>query len=98
MAAAVHSTFMGGDLRTTHVKTDVRNGRKLMIIKDSYGNALPGYLFGSFEDIYVVDFRYFTKNIVNYVNDNQITDILFANNLQHAYAKSTARGISVHGQ
>lgn len=57
-----------------------------MIIKDSYGNALPGYLFGSFEDIYVVDFRYFTKNIVNYVNDNQITDILFANNLQHAYA------------
>ena len=64
-----------------------------MIIKDSYGNALPGYLFGSFEDIYVVDFRYFTKNIVQYVKDNQITDILFANNLQHAYARSTARGL-----
>ena len=93
-SSSAYCTFMGGDLRTTHVKTALHNGRRLMIIKDSYGNALPGYLFGSFEDIYVVDFRYFTKNIVQYVRDHQITDILFANNLQHAYAKSTARGIT----
>lgn len=92
-SSSAYCTFMGGDLRTTHVQTHVQNGRRLMIIKDSYGNALPGYLMGSFEDIYVVDFRYFTKNIVQYVKDNGITDILFANNLQHAYAKSTARGI-----
>lgn len=92
-SSSAYCTFMGGDLRTTHVKTHVQNGRRLMIIKDSYGNALPAYLMGSFEDIYVVDFRYFTKNIVRYVEDNGITDILFANNLQHAYAKSTARGI-----
>lgn len=92
-SSSAYCTFMGGDLRTTHVKTSVQNGRRLMIVKDSYGNALPGYLFGSFEDIFVVDFRYFTKNIVQYVNDNHITDILFANNLQHAYNKSTAKGL-----
>ena len=85
-----YCTFMGGDSRTTHVETDVNNGRKLMIIKDSYGNALPGYLFSSFEDIYVVDFRYFTKNIIDYISENEITDLLFVNNIQHAYAKSTA--------
>lgn len=86
-----YSTFMGGDLRTTHVHTHVGNGRRLLIIKDSYGNALPGYLFSSFEDIYVIDFRYFTKNVVSYAKEKGITDLLFANNLQHAYAKSTAR-------
>ncbi|WP_300725109.1 DHHW family protein [uncultured Bacteroides sp.] len=88
---AAYCTFMGGDVRTTHVKTMADNGRKLMIIKDSFGNALPGYLFYSFEDIFVVDFRYFTKNIVDYIHENGITDILFANNILHAYMLSTAR-------
>jgi len=60
-----------------------------MILKDSYCNALPGYLFGSFEEIHVVDCRYFTKNIIRYVDDNAITDILFANNLIHASMEKT---------
>ena len=33
----------------------------------------------------MVDTRYFTKNMVDYVNDNNITDILFANNIFNAY-------------
>ena len=52
--------------------------RKLMIVKDSYGNAIPGYLFGSFEDIYVVDMRYFDSNLVNYIKSEGVTDLLFA--------------------
>ena len=60
-----------------------------MILKDSYGNALPGYLFSSFEEIFVVDCRYFTENIRKFVTGHQITDILFANNLIHASSKKT---------
>ena len=71
-------TFMGGDEQVVKVKTDVKNGRKLMIVKDSYGNALPGYLFGSFEEIYVVDMRYFNNNLVQYIKDEGVTDLLFA--------------------
>lgn len=92
-SSSVYCTFMGGDTRTTHVKAMGTNHRRLMIVKDSYGNALPGYLFYSFEDIYVVDFRYFQKNIIQYVRDNGITDILFANNMQHAYNRNTSAGI-----
>ena len=33
----------------------------------------------------MVDTRYFTKNMVEYVHDNNITDILFANNIFNAY-------------
>ena len=32
--------FMGGDEKITHVKTDCNNARTLVIVKDSYGNAL----------------------------------------------------------
>lgn len=70
-------TFMGGDEQVVKVETNVRNGRKLMIVKDSYGNAVPGYLFGSFESIYVVDMRYFNKNLVNYIKQEGVTDLVF---------------------
>ena len=70
-------TFMGGDEQIVKVTTNVKNGRKLMIVKDSYGNAVPGYLFGSFEEIYVVDMRYCDVNLVNLVKDNGVTDLAF---------------------
>jgi hypothetical protein len=72
--------FMGTDQAVTHVKTDVGNGRKLAIIKDSYGNALAPCLTGSFEEIYVIDMRYFDVNAVSTIKDWGITDLLFAMN------------------
>lgn len=90
-SAAAYSTFMGGDLNTTSVTTDTENGRKLLILKDSYGNALPAFLFGSFQEIHVVDCRYFTQNIISFVIEHGITDIVFANNLIHASSPVTSK-------
>lgn len=72
--------FIGTDSVVTHVHTDVGNGRKLAIVKDSYGNALVPCLTGSFEDIYVVDMRYFEVNAVSQFKQWGITDLLFAMN------------------
>ena len=83
-SSMAYSTFMGGDLKLTQVRTSVSNSRRLLILKDSYGNALPGYLFYSFEEIHVVDGRYFTRNMKDYVAEHGITDILFANNIFQA--------------
>jgi len=75
-----YCTFMGGDAMIVKVQTSTRNGRRLLVIKDSFGNALPGYMFYSFEQVHVTDFRYFKKNMVKYVKENGITDILMAHN------------------
>lgn len=80
-SGAAYSTFMGGDAKITQVKTSTANGRNLLVIKDSFGNAVPGYLFHSFEEVHVIDFRYFTYNMEEYVNSHGITDILFANGI-----------------
>ena len=88
-SGAAYCTFMGSDTRITRVKTSTHNGRRVLILKDSFGNALPGYLFYSFEEVHVIDSRYFTKNMVEYVKENQITDILFANNIFKAYSSGT---------
>lgn len=70
--------FMGGDSYTVKVNTDVKNGRKLLLIKDSYGNAEVPFYTGSFEEIYVIDMRYFERNLVNFIEDLGITDVLFS--------------------
>lgn len=85
-----YSTFMGGDQKLTHINTGTKNGRRLIVIKDSYGNAVPSNLFYSFEDIYVVDFRYFTHNIKKFVADNKVTDILFCTNVFNAYGSNAS--------
>lgn len=87
--AGCYVVFMGGDAKITQVRTSTKNGRRLLIFKDSYGNAIPGYLFFSFEEIHVVDCRFFKRNIKKYVKENKITDILFANNIMRAVLATT---------
>ena len=86
-----YCTFMGGDAKVVKVSTDTGNGRKLAIFKDSFGNALPPFLMGSFEEIYVIDMRYFTHNVIDFLTENGVTDVLFANNAFHAATASTVR-------
>ena len=86
-----YSTFMGGDKRITQVRTEVETKRRLLVVKDSFGNALPGYLFGSFQEVHVVDFRYFPYAICDYISTHGITDLLFANNLAHACSGGATR-------
>lgn len=78
--SSAYLTFMGGDEKITHVTTDVKNGRNLVIIKDSYGNALVPFLTSSFENIYVIDMRHFELNAIDYIKDVNATDVLFAMN------------------
>lgn len=85
-SGAAYCTFMGGDTKITQVRTSTHNGRRVLILKDSFGNALPGYLFYSFEEVHVIDSRYFTKNMKEYIRQNKITDVLFANNIFKAYS------------
>ncbi len=92
--SGAYSTFMGGDMKLTKVQTGTNNGRRLLIIKDSYGNAVPGYMFYSFEEVHVIDFRYFTKNLKQYVADNGITDIATVFNVFNAYSGAAAGKIT----
>lgn len=69
--------FLGGDDSSVKIKTGVNNGRKLLVVKDSYGNAEIPFFTSSFEEIYVVDMRYFECNLVNFIDKMDITDVLF---------------------
>ena len=68
----------GSDERIVHVNTECKNGRTLVIFKDSYGNALLPMLTSSFENIYLCDIRYFELNAVDFIKEVGATDLLFA--------------------
>ncbi len=70
----------GRDDVVRHIRTETKNGRKLMVIKDSYGNALIPNLTGSFEEIWVADMRYFQGSVSELIKENGVTDLLFAMN------------------
>ena len=72
-----YSTFMGGDSKIVRIKTDAGTGRKLVVFKDSYGNAEIPFYFGSFDEIWVCDMRYFDLNAVDFVKFTGATDLLF---------------------
>lgn len=93
-SGAAYCTFMGGDQSLVHVKTGVDSNRKLLVIKDSFGNAFPGYMFYSFSDVHVVDFRYFNRNIKKYIEDNGITDIAFVFNIFNVCNSGTFKRVN----
>ena len=83
-----YCSFMGSDCRITQVKTSTDNGRRVLIIKESFGNVIPGYLFYTFEQIHVVDFRFFNKNLKRYIEENGITDVVISTNISFASSAS----------
>ena len=92
--ANAYSTSLGGDEWVVKIKTNVKNGRKLLMIKDSYGNSIAPFLSSSFEEIYVVDYRYFELNIIDFIKQQEITDLMFGTGLWGAITTSKIDAIN----
>jgi hypothetical protein len=73
--------FLGSDFPLMKIVSDFKNGRKILQIKDSYGNAFAPFLSAHFEEVYIVDYRYFEGNIKELVKKYGITDIIFSHNI-----------------
>ncbi len=72
-----YSKFINGDSYTTHITTNVGTGRKLLLFKDSYGNALAPFLISSFDEVIIADYRYFKLNAKSFIDTMGITDVCF---------------------
>lgn len=74
---ASYMTFMGGDNQIVKIRTAANNGRKLLVLKDSYANAGMPFLLSSFDEIWIADTRYCELNVVDLVQQKGITDVVF---------------------
>lgn len=76
--------FLGGDQGFLRFVTDNKNGKKLMIFKDSYGNAFAPYMIDYYEEVIVIDIRYATDSVEWMITNYGITDVIIINNIQAA--------------
>jgi hypothetical protein len=75
-----YGVFIGGDHPLMKIVSSVGGGRKILVIKDSYGNAFVPYLAAHYQEIYVVDYRYFEGNLRSFVQEHGIGEVLVAHN------------------
>lgn len=76
--------FLSGDFPLIHIKTSNTTGRKLLVFKESYGNAFVPYMIDYYDEIVVVDIRQKTPTTSKLIADYGITDVLVINNVQAA--------------
>lgn len=74
-----YRVFLSGDRPLGIIKTEVANGKRILVIKDSYGNAMVPFLLPHYEEIYVIDPRQYEKNIFSLIQKNEIQEVLFLN-------------------
>ncbi len=72
-----YAFFLDGNHGLTVVHGPDKNGRHLAIFKDSYAHSLAPFLANHFETIHLIDLRYFQGDVLEYLHNNQLQDVLF---------------------
>lgn len=80
-----YSVFLQGDLPIVKIETQHKNGRKIAIVKESYGNAFAPFLTNNYEKVVVVDQRYYTGDFIAMLKNEGINELLFINNIFAAH-------------
>lgn len=75
-----YSVYMGGNNALVQVKTNNKNERRLLVIKDSYAHSFVPLAVNHYEETFMIDFRYFNAGIEEFVEENKITDVLILYN------------------
>lgn len=73
-----YMTFLSGDHALCEItNNDLPDAPNCVLVKDSYGNALAPYLTMNYHNVYVVDFREYSKmDIQKFIDEYDIDDVI----------------------
>lgn len=71
-----YNIFLDNNHPLIKVNTSIKNGKKICVIKDSYANSIIPFLVNHFEEIHIIDLRFYGTNIIRYLVENNLEDIL----------------------
>lgn len=79
-----YTYFFGGNYGETIITNNGnKNGRRLLVIKDSFANCFVPLAAEDFEEIYMIDLRYCKEDMAAYVKDKGVTDVLILYNISN---------------
>ena len=78
-----YSYFLGQNKALLEIQNkSVDNNKKILIVKDSYGNSMIPFIAQEYEYIYVIDPRLYRLDISDYVKENEIEEVLLVYNVK----------------
>ena len=84
-AASKYNCFLMGDhplieIHNENISAD-RKGTTVLLVKESFGNAFAPFLVDSYEYVFVVDYRYYKGTLSELVDEKNVDDVIFLNNI-----------------
>lgn len=80
-----YGVFIWGDAPLfIEYNDELDNGKKIVVVKESYGNSFVPYLSYNYEEVHIIDPRHWTGNLKSYMQDHDIDEVLFLNNVMAA--------------
>jgi len=84
-----YDIFFGGNNALTQITTRAGTGRKILVVKDSYAHCFVPFLLSEFDEIDVLDIRYYNQEISGLIEEEGYTDLLFLYNAS-GFAEDTS--------
>ena len=88
-----YDVFLGGNHPLIKIRTAVPNRKSLLVIKDSYANALIQFLLPYYGNIYIMDPRYYSDDVDKLISTGEITDVLILYNVNTFVEDNSIAGV-----
>ncbi len=88
-----YSYFLNGNHAKVVIKTQVHNGKKLMVVKDSYSHIMAQFLCQNYEEVHFLDPRYYNLPLSDYCKENEIDEVLFLYNVSNLVSDVGIRNV-----
>ena len=92
-----YQVFFGGNHAMVDIVTTNDNQRRLLVFKDSYANSFVPFLIPYYNEIIMIDARYYYENVNMLIENKGITDVLFLYNLD-TFLNDNSRGGVLAGE
>lgn len=90
-----YNCFIAGDQPFEEIHNpNMNDGSSCVVIKESFGNAFVPFLVDHYENVYVVDYRYYPEGLTTLIQERNIKDVIFINNISAATTSSLVSNIT----
>ena len=84
-----YSAFTAADNPYTYIENQSREkGKTCIVVKESFGNAIIPYMVYNYKKVYVIDYRYYQKGIIQLAREVGADDVVFINNMSAVRSES----------
>lgn len=81
-ASLKYCAYIAGDNPMTVIKNkEIKDGSSCVVIKESFGNVFVPYLADHYQNVYVIDYRYWDGNLSKFVKQRKVSDVILMNNI-----------------